>query len=449
MRKRRFPFFREMNCGNAFLLRLYEKFMDTRPISVRDHVDNFEELSILCERSFSTVLKVKRKTDNAIYAMKKISVDGISHEDIQKAFNEMRFLASSHHENIVRLHESFLTRNHICVVLEFCSHGDLAQEIESQQRMHTFFDEQTIWNYFIQILEALHYLHKNSIVHRDVKPANCFLGQGKMIKLGDMNISKRINDSILLTTLTGTPFYMSPEIWHNLPYDQSSDMWSLGVVLYELCTLHKPFKAGNYRELQRKILHGLYPPIPSEMPEELTSIVTVLLSNESLERPSAAQLLISHSIKQRRQSYFESSLKLLDTPRIPVDFNALNLSRELISPDYAEKCKGSSNKVSGEELFAKSSLVSETKLRPLRNLKFLSASFPKLEKLSFMNLAKLVHLNPKTPGQARDFDCVSTKSSKNLPIVSSSDEMEEIITKKIPTTAGKSKFYSAGKVICD
>ena len=112
--------------------------------------------------------------------------------------------------------------------------GDLAQKVERYKRRRQHIDEDVIWRYLIQCLKALENLHGKGICHRDIKVANSFLAEDGSIKIGDMNVSKRMHKGHLHTQI-GTPYYMSPEIWNNRPYDASSDIWSLGCMMYELC----------------------------------------------------------------------------------------------------------------------------------------------------------------------------------------------------------------------
>ena len=98
------------------------------------------------------------------------------------------------------------------------------------------------------------------IVHRDIKCANIFLTKDNVLKLGDLNVSK-VAKRGMLQTQTGTPYYASPEVWKDKPYDLKSDIWSMGCVLYELTTLNPPFRANDMNGLYRKVIQGQYPPI--------------------------------------------------------------------------------------------------------------------------------------------------------------------------------------------
>ncbi len=126
------------------------------------------------------------------------------------------------------------------------------------------------------MVKALKVLHQMNILHRDLKCANVFLCKDGNSKLGDLNVSKEAKRGLLYTQ-TGTPYYASPEVWRDEPYDNKSDIWSLGCVLYEMATLKPPFKAGDMAGLSRKVQTGVYPAIPTKYSKDLSMMLKVLL----------------------------------------------------------------------------------------------------------------------------------------------------------------------------
>jgi NIMA (never in mitosis gene a)-related kinase len=122
------------------------------------------------------------------------------------------------------------------------------------------------------MLTGLKALHDLKICHRDIKSANIFLSSKGELKLGDFNVSKVAKKGMLYTQ-TGTPYYASPEVWKDRPYDSKSDIWSLGCVLYEMITLRPPFKAADMKGLFKKVTAVDYPPIPSRYSSELSQII--------------------------------------------------------------------------------------------------------------------------------------------------------------------------------
>lgn len=120
-------------------------------------------------------------------------------------------------------------------------------------------------------------LHDYKVCHRDIKCANIFLNTKGEIKLGDFNVSK-VAKKGLLYTQTGTPYYASPEVWKDRPYDYKSDIWSLGCVLYEMMCLRPPFKAVDLKGLYKKVVSVDYPPISNNRySNELIGMVKLIL----------------------------------------------------------------------------------------------------------------------------------------------------------------------------
>ena len=126
------------------------------------------------------------------------------------------------------------------------------------------------------MVTGLNALHKVKIVHRDIKCANVFLTREGTVKLGDLNVSK-IAKAGVMQTQTGTPYYASPEVWQDKPYDKSSDIWSLGAVLYEMTALNPPFTAKDMKGLFNKVIKGVYPKIPAFYSSDLSGMISNLL----------------------------------------------------------------------------------------------------------------------------------------------------------------------------
>lgn len=133
-----------------------------------------------------------------------------------------------------------------------------------------------MWRIFIQVVKGLRSLHRARVFHRDLKSANVFLNRDGTAKLGDMNVSK-VAKKGLLYTQTGTPYYASPEVWRDQPYDSKSDIWSLGCVLYESVTLRPPFRADDMAGLYKKVLKGVYPKAPPHFSNELINTIKLLV----------------------------------------------------------------------------------------------------------------------------------------------------------------------------
>lgn len=263
-------------------------------------------------------------------------------KEIADALNEIRFLASIRHKNVVGFLEAFLENNEteLCIIMEYCGCGDLAQKVERYKKRRQYIDEHVIWRYLVQCLKALQNLHEKNICHRDIKVANTFLAEDGSIKIGDMNVSKRLTKGQLQTQI-GTPYYMSPEIWNNRPYDSSSDIWAVGCMFYELAALKPPFTGNSFPELKRAVTAGRFQPIPKKYGDALHKVISMMLRVNAKERPSAKQLLESADMASKLQyddvTVFQPSSAreaLMETIRVPQNLRKLNCA--LPKPCYPD-----------------------------------------------------------------------------------------------------------------
>ena len=314
-------------------------------------MENFEILTKLGEGAYSTVYKVKRKIDNQIYALKKVKLSNLKEKEKTNSLNEVRILASVKSKYVISYKEAFFDEKDstLGIIMEFADNGDLYQKIVEHKQKKTFFEETDIWKIFIQLVKGLKSLHDLNILHRDLKSANVFLFKNGHAKLGDLNVSK-VAKRGLGYTQTGTPYYASPEVWKDLPYDNKSDIWSLGCVLYEMITLHPPFRARNMEELYKRVLSGNLSKLPNKFSSDLFEVVCLLIQVNSNKRPTCEAILNHHLVK-KRIDYFNSinendidigidekeEQSLLKTIHIPK--NLLYLSNQLPKPNY-NKNKG-------------------------------------------------------------------------------------------------------------
>tara|TARA_B110000211_G_scaffold233397_1_gene299507 strand:+ start:242 stop:1339 length:1098 start_codon:yes stop_codon:yes gene_type:complete len=192
--------------------------------------------------SFSTIFKGSDYNNNETIAIKKINkIIDKSHID-----TEIKVMKSLTHTNIIKLYDViYKSKKELYFVLEYCNGGDLSYYIE--QGITTFDTK-----YFYEILDALEYLFKNDILHRDIKPQNILINNNS-IKISDFGFAKSFEKNELITTFCGSPLYMAPEIILNREYTYMSDIWSLGVVLYELLVKEHPYKCDSRDDLWAKI----------------------------------------------------------------------------------------------------------------------------------------------------------------------------------------------------
>jgi NIMA (never in mitosis gene a)-related kinase len=161
---------------------------------------------------------------------------------------------------------------------------------------HGGLEEKLIWKYLVQMLLGLRYIHSLKILHRDMKTINVFLTDNGEVRIGDLGVAKVAQDqSMFAQTVVGTPYYLSPELCEERPYNEKSDVWALGCIVYEMCTKSHPFKATNQGALALKIIKGMYQPIPSSYSADLAQVLALMLTKDYWRRPTTGQLLASNS----------------------------------------------------------------------------------------------------------------------------------------------------------
>jgi len=252
--------------------------------------DGYEDLQPIGKGKFATVYRGVRAEDGRCVAIKRVHNFGsLSEKKREKCIKEVGLLQTFDHPNIIGYLDSFQSSNDLIIVCEWAEAGDLKRQIRKALSKRARFHEYTIWKYFLQIAEALRYMHSHRVLHRDLKPANIFITADACIKVGDLGLSRGLSDeTIMVYTKVGTPLYMSPEVIVGGGYNHPSDVWSLGCILYELCALHSPFKEPglNLASLFEKIKRGKYPPISRKYSPHLHDLISRMLSVDPNARPS-------------------------------------------------------------------------------------------------------------------------------------------------------------------
>lgn len=282
-------------------------------------MENYEIIQTIGVGSFGQVSKIRRKTDGKILVWKEIEYGKMSEREKQQLVAEVNILRELRHPNIVRYYDRLIDRanSKIYIVMEYCEGGDMSGVIKKCKRDRDFLPEEIIWKIFMQISLALHDCHKRKdgkILHRDLKPANIFLDSSMNVKLGDFGLSRMMGqESEFAKTHVGTPYYMSPEQITESRYNEKSDIWSLGCLLYEFASLCPPFEALNAGALAVKIRAGKVEKLPTRYSEELQRVVNWMLSLDPNLRPSVEDLLnlpqISLRIREKKLRENQLALK--------------------------------------------------------------------------------------------------------------------------------------------
>ncbi|NXF71732.1 NEK5 kinase, partial [Sclerurus mexicanus] len=254
-------------------------------------MDKYEIIKKIGEGSFGKIFLAKGKMDNEPCVIKEINLTKMPVEEKESSQKEVILLAKMKHANIVTFYASLEEKNKLYIVMEYCDGGDLMKRINMQHGV--LFDEDQILSWFVQISLGLKHIHDKKILHRDVKAQNIFLSNnGKVAKLGDFGTARQLNSTMELAhTCVGTPYYLSPEICENRPYNNKTDIWSLGCVLYELCALKHPFEGNSLHELVLKICRGRFHPVSPSYSYDLRILISQLFKTSPRDRPSINSIL--------------------------------------------------------------------------------------------------------------------------------------------------------------
>ena len=247
-------------------------------------------------------------------------------EDSKKQiYNEASIMKNLLHPNVISFKDVFKDTklDYFYIVMEYANDGDLSKKIKTQKNKiigEKYFSEEKIMQYFYQICRGLQYIHSKNIIHRDIKSQNIFLMKNGKIKIGDFGIAKALtNTKNNATTIIGTPYYFSPEIINGEPYNYKTDIWSLGVVLYEMCCLKLPFESNNIAQLSIKIMKGKYDPIPNRYSKNMANLIKNMLNIDQKLRPNINEVLQSPLLKNyHNNKYANKSSKNLSSNKKPI-----------------------------------------------------------------------------------------------------------------------------------
>ncbi|XP_078413156.1 serine/threonine-protein kinase Nek2 isoform X1 [Cetorhinus maximus] len=262
-------------------------------------LEDYELLESIGSGSYGRCQKIRRKSDGKVLVWKEMDYGSMSEAEKQMLVSEVNLLRELKHPNIVRYYDRIIDRTNatLYIVMEFCEGGDLASLINKCIRERRYLEEDFALRVLAQLALALRECHRRSesgrtVLHRDLKPANVFLDVQHNVKLGDFGLARILqHDTSFAKTFVGTPYYMSPEQINHMSYNEKSDIWSLGCLLYELCALSPPFTAYNQKELAEKIREGKFRRIPYRYSDELNELLGRMLNLKDYLRPSVDELI--------------------------------------------------------------------------------------------------------------------------------------------------------------
>ncbi|XP_017680806.1 PREDICTED: serine/threonine-protein kinase 36 [Lepidothrix coronata] len=249
-------------------------------------MERYHVLEMIGEGSFGRVYKGRRKHSAQVVALKFIPKVGRSEKELKNLQREIEIMRGLHHPNIIQMLDSFETDKEVVVVTDYAE-GELFQILEDDGSL----PEDQVQTIAAQLVSALYYLHSHRILHRDMKPQNILLGKDGVVKLCDFGFARAMSiHTMVLTSIKGTPLYMSLELVEERPYDHTADLWSVGCILYELFVGTPPFYTNSIFQLVSLIVKD---PVkwPTAMSPVFKSFLQGLLMKDPHQRLSWPELL--------------------------------------------------------------------------------------------------------------------------------------------------------------
>ncbi|EGR30714.1 protein kinase domain protein [Ichthyophthirius multifiliis] len=269
-----------------------------------DYLDKYEEIKQIGQGTQGSAILILNKKTKKQYIAKQISLNGITERDSKQAFQELKLLKLMKHPNIVKFIESYLEKERIIIIMEYCELGDLQKLIKEKDQNKQTFNENQIWHWFIDLAQALKFIHQKRVLHRDIKSSNIFITKNNRVKIGDFGISKQLSSTFEhANSLVGTPYYLSPEICQNKPYTYKSDIWALGCIIFELCALKPPFQSNSLMSLISIIVNEQPAKISYAYSQSLQNFIKSMLKKVPEQRPSANDILKNQIIQNTMEQF--------------------------------------------------------------------------------------------------------------------------------------------------
>ena len=297
-------------------------------------MDKYEVIKHIGRGSFGEVYTAKRKADGKIVVLK--SIARVKDRQYNGAKSEIAIMKELDHPNIVKLYDDFMDDDKVVLCMEYVPGGDLQKLIVAHKNASTHIEESKIWQYLTEIAMGLTYMHSKHMLHRDIKPENVLLTEEGTAKLTDFGAGKIIEAGKMTETTIGTDFYLSPEVIDFQPYNEETDIWSLGVTVYELAALKRPYIGDNKFTIRRLIRETKPKPLPDMYSQELAALIDLMLVADPTKRISAAGILRHPRVVKERRTIALRRLGYVVDPESPTKDEEERLLIDVVAAPLAD-----------------------------------------------------------------------------------------------------------------
>ena len=255
-------------------------------------VEKYDLQNIIGRGGFAWAFSGIDKEKGNKVVIKQVNIGKYEGHILDLCIQEGKLLSSLSHENIVKCHECFIEDNYQYIVMEYIEGGDLSNIIEKQKKSGEKFDEFIIIKWILEISKALKYCNEKNVIHRDIKPNNILIDQNNSAKLADFGVSRILErKSEVASTYAGTEIFMAPEVLQRKKYSFSCDIWSLGIVLFELCFLNHPLRLIPSDQMTN-YLRGKFPKLKDKKySEEISDLIEKMLNPDPDKRIKIDELI--------------------------------------------------------------------------------------------------------------------------------------------------------------
>ena len=331
---------------------------------------------ILGSGTFGHVVMERNVLDNKIYAVKYMDKSKLINliGSLNQIYNEIDIHSRLHHDNIIRLYKCKETKHSFELIMEYANCGNLFHYIKHKRGLN----EKEAFKFFIQVCNAVLFLHRNNLIHRDLKPENILLIDNDKVKLCDFGWCAKISNEQNRNTYCGTLEYMAPEMVNEQQYNKAIDIWSLGILLYELIHNYSPFRASNANN-KEEIVNNIKKheiTFKANVSKECKELINAMLCANDNERITIEDIFVSDFVKkyERDNEYKNVKSKTIDVDRViipkgNINENETHESNNSIIINYSEEDSDNNGCIDNDEELDNVSLELCIKQQPhsLRN----------------------------------------------------------------------------------